>query len=467
MGSLLPPFVWHVWVPFLCISHPFLHRQICPNLTMNMLAIAGGLTLLARVALASKECPELALSLVLDGSGSIHKSASSMQLTLNGWSRTKGKDAVTALADSILDKVRDGRKDKSKERYGSLWFDNQAYEVIGMTDNFVDVKERTRKSYKPRRGCTNIKAAIEKSVEQLSKAPAELPKLMVLVSDGEPTVGGTDGVDNQCDAGDNDLQAAIDAAEKARANGVTIVAIGFSDVQQSSLEKIATCTGCAMKQDSIDGLTDYIQNQLCDVKVPTPAATPQPTAQPDCDTDGKKDKAWDDCLGGLCKPGPDGRSVACIKKKDENKCDDVDFWCPCTCTCCPKDLTPAPTPQSDLNCEVDFAPTSNFSSNWLSADLAIKSFLKGSCEYDYEKTWKEMIEQGHVLVERKGTRYRFDDTQNGILKEPFENPTKVLICMPAGWENVCQKQGLGSSAPASEYSLVMCLVLGMAMSIFW
>merc|ERR1712151_679701 len=165
-------------------------------------AIAGSLTLLGRATLASPTCPPLALSLVLDGSGSIHKNARTFELTLGGWVQTRGSDSVKALADTIFDRVRHGVKDKNKEHYASLWFDNQAYEIAGLTSDFRSVRSRTRTQYRPGRGCTNIKAAIDKSVQQLASAPKDLPKLMVIVSDGEPTVGGA--TDRSCDAGAND-----------------------------------------------------------------------------------------------------------------------------------------------------------------------------------------------------------------------------------------------------------------------
>jgi hypothetical protein len=299
-------------------------------------------------------------------------------------------------------------------------------------------------------GGTHIGSGIKAGHDELKKAPNDLVKVMVVVSDGE---------------GSDDRAARIQLADAAKADNITIFAFGFNGVQASTMSDIAgnkqnTCgSDCTLVvSGGLSELSSYIENSLCKA-IPTPPPTPAPTLEcavpKESNIPGSafqnKDQEWNGCLGESCKifPYANGSSDLCLQQALAGVCDDPasPFYSPCSCTCgrcC--ELTPEPTPAPTatdsptfeptleptyMDCTVHFELNITRRSKWLAAKDVIVQLLE-QCDYEYEPTWKKMVAETRVKVVRDGMTYGYNGP-DGIAKEPFE-PLTLTICMPADWD---------------------------------
>jgi len=403
-------------------------------------------------------CPPIALSLVLDGSGSI------------GWKNVavgpcnafgtvcQGEPAMEYFAKSILDAVQAGPKG-TKSQYAAIEFDHNVNVLSSLKEDYIQVKNDLAANYKVGGG-TNILKGIVEGHNELKKAPADLAKVMIVISDGD---------------GSDSKTARIAAADAAKADNVTIFAFGFNGIQADKLSAISgnkdgTCGADCNRVASggLTELTNFIETGLCKTIItvvpPTPAPTPACKVPKESNQPGSvgenKDEEWTDCLGDLCKrfPYANGSSTLCLQEANAGACDDPvsPYYAVCSCTCgrcceptpeptpAPTDTdspTPQPTPEPTFpDCNPDFELPLAKRSNWLAAKEVLVDFFQ-NCNYDFDLDWQKLVDDYRVKVIRNGITYAYDGP-DGIAKTPYEELT-LHICMPTDFPSRTCKNGGG------------------------
>jgi len=410
-------------------------------------------------------CPPIALALVLDGSGSISNSASG-PCGIEGKRNCDGKTAVKKFANAVIDAVQSGPRSR-KSQFSAVKFGSGSEVLAGLTEDYRTVKQLIDHKYSVT-GATNIPAGIEEGRKLLSKAPEELAKVMVVLSDGKNNRGGTP----------------ADAAKAAKDQGITIFAVGFAQAHVDEMEGIAGNLSY-MAKNGLSELKEFIETQFCKkIKIVLPP-TPAPTPACGVDRLENEDDPWDGCVGDLCNhfKHNNGSSELCLRYARDNLCqNDVDGimtqFCHCTCgRCC--DPTPAPTPaptETDTptpiptqeptipDCKPNFVLDFSARANWISAKEVLESFFESTC-YDWATDWPKMIGESRVKVVRDGNVYRFD-SDDGILKEPFE-PMNITICMPEGFPKDCDKTVILEPKSSAQHMLAQALAPLLALIFLW
>merc|ERR550532_2219769 len=401
-------------------------------------------------AVTSTVCPPVALSLVLDGSGSIgHRNVAVGPI--NAWGVIgQGEQAMEYFAKSILDTVQAGPKG-SKSQYAAVEFDSWAYVLSPLSDDYNQAKNGITWNYHVG-GATNIQSGIMYGHNELKKAQKDLAKVMIIISDGD---------------GQDSKSARIAAADNAKADGVTIFAFGFNGIQADRMKEISgnskgTC-GAACNRVASGGLTElttFIEKELCKTIItvvpPTPAPTPACKVPKENNRPGSagenKDEEWKDCHGDLCKrfPHANGSSTLCLQEAKAGACDDPasPFYAVCSCTCgrcceltpeptpAPTDTdspTPQPTPEPTFpDCKPDFELTLPRRSNWLAAKETLVGLFK-QCNYNFDSDWQKLIDNYRVKVIRNGKTYAYDGAE-GVAKNPYEELT-LHVCMPTDFQS--------------------------------
>jgi hypothetical protein len=416
---------------------------------------------------ATVKCPPVALSLVLDKSGSIRDSAAKSCFSVfGGSSRCNGAKAMKDFAKGVLDTVRSGPQG-SKSQYSAVAFDTKSKILSPMKSDAKTVKRDIDWKYQVWGG-TNIKSGIVAGHEELKRARPDLAKVMLLISDGK-------------DNAQFDAASRKKAADDAKQDDITIFAYGFHQSEAASMKEISgdkdgKCRDChQVVNGGLSELTTYIEKQFCKkitvVIPPTPAPAPKCSKPKDQNKPGSpdqnKDEAWSSCLGNLCKhfPYPNGSSALCIQHANAGACKDPTspYYRPCSCTCgvCCEPTTEPKPPETPTfpDCATEFKFPLQTEVKWLTAKDSLIEFFE-NCEYDFDTTWSKLVKQYLVKVERGGNFFAYDGP-DGIAKMPYE-PLTLHICMPDDFPVKREKEkcrtGLSTSSSRSLSTALAALV---------
>jgi len=243
-----------------------------------------------------------------------------------------------------LDVVHGGPRGTDNQ-YNIVQFDSSAKTIQSPTSDYDEVQNTIANKYKAS-GYTAMGDGIKKGAQHLKNAPADLLKVMVVVSDGVNNRGANP----------------VTMANNAKNDGITIFALGFAKGHMNKLDQIAgkgagsqvKCDECSkdIGGQSLDELNEWIDDNLC-WQV---AVEEQPWQVCDAGAERTKDLPWTDCEWGGCHNYPrewildgqqNGSSAKCVQLANEGRCDDkydpTRSVCGCTCRHCCQDPTPSPT----------------------------------------------------------------------------------------------------------------------------
>ena len=125
-----------------------------------------------------------------------------------GGANTKIKYAREAIYDFV-------KKLSKGDEIGLAKFSDEAQEIVAVTTEHQNVIDKlTTKDLLPE-ACTNVNAALDMGKKMLAPKKGDKKKVLLLLSDGEPTKGGNN-------------QAVIERANKIKESGdITIITVGY------------------------------------------------------------------------------------------------------------------------------------------------------------------------------------------------------------------------------------------------
>lgn len=188
----------------------------------------------------------LELALVIDGSGSISSSNYALQL-----------DAYeNVFADSFYTNFVDPSPFDTLDV--AVWqFSNGVTQEIGWTSINSDADALAFSSlftFSQDGGPTNTAAAIDAAVAGIQSNPGGDAAVIDISTDGVPTAN------NGCGLGDQGC--AFQAADNARAEGITVNALGVGSVDQTFLQDLVAPTGFFEFAPTFDDFEDTLRRKL-------------------------------------------------------------------------------------------------------------------------------------------------------------------------------------------------------------
>jgi len=132
-----------------------------------------------------------------------------------------------------------GAKEKGYE-VGLITFDDDAHHLCEPQKDLMLLSRQLREMHTGSR--TNMAAALKIALDKLAGKGGN--RAVVVVTDGQPTAGGT-----------NPIEAAIHAAKDLKENGIEIITIGTDDADTEFLKRIATRTDLSVMvhRDQLEG----------------------------------------------------------------------------------------------------------------------------------------------------------------------------------------------------------------------
>jgi hypothetical protein len=233
-------------------------------ISKNSIISAGLALTLTGFGLGTASATPIELALVIDGSGSI--SASDWTKQLNGYKAafTTGSFFTDYIAPSKYDSLV----------VSAFQFSTGVVQEIGwtiITSNAEATAFGNLFAFNQDGGWTNTEGAIKTAMNSILGNGIDGGKLVIDIStDGDPTIcdGGTSGnaaTGRACDSPSTTAPEAqaIDAADAARLNGITVNAIGVgAGVQAAFLNNLVAPSGFFMVANSFDDFAGTLERKL-------------------------------------------------------------------------------------------------------------------------------------------------------------------------------------------------------------
>jgi hypothetical protein len=252
-----------------------------------LLSVGAGIALvqirqrLAQKAAIPNLCGNLDVMLVIDRSSTMNTAESDGRKKLE-WA----KDAAGAFVKTIADTPKNGSVRIGVSSFGAqgndgtgiLSADRSSTLHSPLTSDYAALQQAISGVNYIHSG-TCIECGLRIANTELAAKKLSSPQVVILLSDGMSNHTWNGGTTNA-------QQAAIDAANAGRSQGVTYYSIGYGkpgDINEGELKSIAGSDSRYQYKPNVDQWTNTfvnLANLLCPVPTATPSATPEITATP-------------------------------------------------------------------------------------------------------------------------------------------------------------------------------------------